>query len=562
MTLFPAQFSSAPQVFALDELCTCGVGTWFYEGSAGIEALRQLSHIAAHNPAIPPLALRALDGWFALLLFKDNEAELITDRLGEFHVYASSIDGQTVVSTSSMVLATLTGARWDPDGCRQFLAIGSILEPSRTLFRGVTKLAPASRYRFLNGALHSAIRYWSLASVAWPATDPPGNAIVLASELRKAVWTVLRNFPRPMFDLTGGFDTRGLLGATLQLGAHADFVVNGNSGDPDVVASLRLAREFTLRHVHNSRASSSAPELWDRAKASLPLCDGEQDVLYYAPTLRTHSLFAQRFDCTVNGIAGEIAHGHWWELLFPFGGSSRFDSRLVAARRGVGDDQTRGLLDHAFTQDLAEYLAGVIDEINKDLQGYPNTAKMDNVYVTLWEQRFYGRTISATSHLWPIISPYAFRGPLEAALSASYATRVRRRMIRRMIEHQSRKLASLPTEGRYPASPLRLSNAHLFWRAASEFGTLAARRVVRSLGVRGRPQSVLLRAGQPAVLKEFRQLDEVIDCTDPARMKTRDLYNVKMLSGVLAQDSHVAFGRILTLELLARALSQTPHWNA
>lgn len=536
------------------------MGTWFYDGTVGTEALRRLSRAAARDLAIPELALRALDGWFALLLFKDREAELITDRLGEFHVYASSIDGHTVVSTSSMVLAALTGARWDPDGCRQFLAIGSILEPSRTLFRGVTKLAPASRYRFLNGALRSATRYWSVASVAWPATDPPGNAFVLASELRKAVSTVLRNFPRPVFDLTGGFDTRGLLGATLQLGADMDFVVNGDAGDHDVVASLRLAREFGLRHIHSSRASSSAAELWDRAKASLPLCDGEQDVLYYAPTLKTHSLFAERFDSTVNGVAGEVAHGHWWELLFPFAGASRFDSRLVAERRGVGNDQTHGLMDHAFTQDLTEYLAGVIEEINKDLQGHPNTAKMDNVYVTLWEQRFYGRTISATSHLWPTISPYAFRGPLEAALSASYATRVRRRMIRRMIEHQSPKLAGLPTAGRYPASPLRLSNAHRFWPAASEFGTLAARRVLRNLGVHGRPRSVLLPgdAGRREALKEFRQLDEVMDCTDPARMTTRDLYNAKMLSGVLAQDAHVAFGRILTLELLARALLRKP----
>jgi hypothetical protein len=561
VTVFPSQFCSAPQVFASQEGYTCGVGTWFYEGTVGTEALQRLSRAAARDLVIPEAALRALDGWFALLLFKDREAALITDRLGEFHVYSASIGGHTVVSTSSMVLAALTGARWDPDGCRQFLAIGSILEPSRTLFRGVTKLAPASRYRFLNGALRSATPYWSVASVAWPAMDPAGNAVVLASELRKAVSTVLRSFPRPVFDLSGGFDTRGVLGATLQLGADADFVVNGDAGDTDVVASLRLAREFGLRHTHSSRASSSAAELWHRAKASLPLCDGEQDILYYAPILKNHSKrFADGFDSTVNGNAGEVAHGHWWEVLFPFAGASRFDSRLVATRRGVSNDQTRGLMDHAFPQDLTEYLAGVIDEINKDLQGHPNTAKMDNVYVTLWEQRFYGRTISATSHLWPIISPYAFRGPLEAALSASYATRVRRRMIRRMIEHQSPKLAGLPTAGRYPAAPLRLSNAHRFWPAASEYGTLAARRVLRNLGVHGRPRSVLLPgdSGRRGALKELRQLDEVMDCTDLTRMATRDLYNGKVLSGVLAQDAHVAFGRVLTLELLARALLRAP----
>lgn len=562
VTVFPSLLSSAPHILATDDGCACGVGTWFYDGTVGAEALKRLSRAAACDTTLRELSLDTLDGWFAVLLFTDDDAELITDRLGEFHMYASSIDGHTVVSTSSMVLAALTRAAWDLDGCRQFLAVGWIVEPSRTLFRGVTKLAPASRYRFCNGALRAVTRYWSVASVAWPAMAPPGNATVLASELRTAVSTVLRNFPRPVFDLTGGVDTRGLLGATLQLGATVDFVVNGDASDPDVVASLRLARAFGLRHVHASRTSTSAAELWDRAKASLPLCDGEQDVLYYAPTLKTHRLFAERFDSTVNGVAGEVSHGQWWELLFPFARASRrFDSRLVAQRRIIGNDQTVGLLNHEFRQDLTDQLADVIEDINADLRVFPNTAKMDNVYLTLWEQRFYGRTISATSHLWPTISPYAFRGPLEAALSASYATRVRRRMIRRMIEHQSPRLAGLPTAGRYPASPLRLSNAHRFCPAASEFGWLAARRLLRNLGMHlPPPRSVLLPgdAGRTALLREFRQLDEVMDCTDPARMATRDFYNTKMLSRVLAEDEHPAFGRILTLELLARALRQKP----
>ena len=558
VAIFPSLFSSASHVVVTEEGCTCGAGTWFYQDAVGTEALKRLSRAMACDASAREYRLGALDGWFVVLQIGDGDAELITDRLGELHVYASSIHGHTVVSTSSMVLAALTGAAWDPDGCRQFLAIGAILEPSRTLFRGVTKLAPASRYQFWNGDLRSVTRYWTVASVAWPATASPATAVALASALRDSVSTVLRNFARPVFDLTGGFDTRGLLGAVLQLGAHVDFVVNGDACDPDVVASLQLARAFGLRHVHASCASTDAAELWERAKASLPLCDGEQDVLYYAPTLKTHRLFAERFDSTVNGVAGEVSHGLWWELLFPFARGSRFDSRLVAQRRAVGSDQTVGLLDHEFGQTLTDSLAGVIEHINADLQGHPSTAKMDNMYLTLWEQRFYGRTISATSQLWPTISPYAFRGPLEAALSASYSTRVRRRMIRRMIEHQSPRLARLPTAGRYPASPLRLTNAHRFWPAASEYGSLAVRRLLRNLGVHRRPRAVLLPgdAGGRELLRNFRQLEEVRDCTDPARMTTRALYDATTLSHVLDQDAHPAFGRILTLELLGRAVLQ------
>lgn len=73
-----------------------------------------------------------------------------------------------------------------------------------------------------------------------------------------------------------------------------------------------------------------------------------------------------------------------------------------------------------------------------------------------------------------------------------------------------------------------------------------------------RPAPSVVGAGRSELQREFRQLDEVMDCTDPARMATRDFYNTKMLSRVLGEDEHPALGRILTLELLARAVRQMP----
>jgi hypothetical protein len=341
VTVFPSLLSSAPHILATDDGCACGVGTWFYDGTIGAEALKRLSRAAACDTTLRELSLDTLDGWFAVLLFTDDDAELITDRLGEFHMYASSIDGHTVVSTSSMVLAALTRAAWDLDGCRQFLAVGWIVEPSRTLFRGVTKLAPASRYRFCNGALRAVTRYWSVASVAWPAMAPPGNATVLASELRTAVSTVLRNFPRPVFDLTGGVDTRGLLGATLQLGATVDFVVNGDASDPDVVASLRLARAFGF--------DMFMPRVPPRARLS---CGTEPRRPCRSATVnRTFCTTRRRSRLTDCSPKGSTPRSTAWQVKCPMdsGGSCSFRSHArvgsthVSSRSVASSETTRPL---------------------------------------------------------------------------------------------------------------------------------------------------------------------------------------------------------------------------
>ena len=52
-------------------------------------------------------------------------------------------------------------------------------------------------------------------------------------------------------DLTGGFDTRGILAAVLSLGVRFDAVVNGTDTSPDVRAAKTIAHEFgiTLQEV-------------------------------------------------------------------------------------------------------------------------------------------------------------------------------------------------------------------------------------------------------------------------------------------------------------------------
>jgi asparagine synthase (glutamine-hydrolysing) len=535
----------------------CGAGTWFFERTAAEAGLRRLALHPARKQNDSSW-LKELDGAFAIALGDSETGELriLTDLLGTLHIYAARSGSSTIISTSSMALAAITRPDWDMVGCRQFLATGTVFE-SRTLFDGIEKLAPATVYTFCGGQRKSQAAYWNLADVMYDRAPRRTDVPELAAALRDALTTVQRNFPGAAMDLTGGFDSRAVLGAALQAGVRFETVVNGLEDSPDVISAGRIAREFGLVH-HRFHFPSSAPEWESRVAESVGLCDGEYDAVLYASVFATHTGLARKYDCSINGSNGEIAKGYWWELLFPFTGKrGHFDPRTIASRRFVAGGEASGLLAHEFSEELPELFAGIIRRANAGLEDHPNTALMDNVYLRLRMQRWQGRIASATSRIWPCVSPFCFRGPMEAALAAPPSLRGNNRMSRRLIEFQDPKLAALPLAEGYPALPWRLSTAHRFGPLYKEFSRGVIRRAFLTMHLPSPFPST------PAAVRPGEGLWDhplVRDLLVPAEMKTSVLYNRAKLISVLEQSragsssATARASRILTLEMLARAV--------
>jgi asparagine synthase (glutamine-hydrolysing) len=525
----------------------CSAGTVLFEGQIGAHALTRLHEMLPQESPFRS-ALSDTEGQFALAFGSGDDLIVATDKLGTLHAYVAQIDGCAVVSTSSMVLAALMCPPWDMVSCREFLATGTVFE-QRTLFVGIEKLPPATIFRFRGGREQSRSRYWNLADVMYDRAPFRGDVGVLAEALEEAVKMIGRAFRRPLMDLTGGFDSRALLGAMLQAGLDFDLAVHGSEGDPDVVAAKNIARRFGLRLHHEPKPTTPA-DRWRWAAASLPLTDGEADLLTYGPVYEGHSLRASDFDVTINGSNGEICKGYWWELLLPFvGWHGHFDEHRVAAGRFAWQGDANGLLAQPFDDDLASHCAGVIRRANTGLENHPNTAKMDNVYLTLRMQRWQGRFASATSRLWPCISPFMFRRPMEAALSAPPRSRVRHRMSRRLIERLNPVLAAMPLADGSPALPLSLATAHHFWPLAAALLSKAAAKVNRP-GRSGRQA-----AAPPPAIAELTDIRELLR---PDRMKSADLYNPRFLARLEKEKPCDVLGNrlgvILTLEMLARAV--------
>jgi hypothetical protein len=233
-----------------------------------------------------------------------------------------------------------------------------------------------------------------------------------------------------------------------------------------------------------------------------------------------------------------------------------------AARRFVPDDWADAMTAAPGATPLARRFEDVIRRANAGLDGLPGTALADNVYLVLRVQRWAGRLASATDRIWPCVSPFMSRAPLEVALTAPVAARAHNRMARRLLAHLNPALAALPMAGGYPASPIGVANALRFLPLARETAAKAAGRLRRALG---RPAA---GAAGPSVVADLWAREDVREILDPGRMRTAPIYRDGALSAFL-RDSQAPgfpagrkFGRVLTLELVALALARAPRGRA
>lgn len=504
-------------------------------------------------------AAAGLDGYFARAAADPAEGTLavMTDRCGALHLYRASLGPVTLIATSALVLAALTEAGFDPVGVRDLLATGTVYG-DRSLFAGVTKLPPASLLRFRRGAPDGEARWFEVEALFHGGPAAPGTVEELAAGMQESLRRILATCERPVFDLTGGYDTRNVLATALSLGVTPTTTVVGMPDSRDVIAANRIASTFGLTHHHYVPGRDLPEPSFADLERAVQLSDGEISALEYASVALVQSRTAEGFDLNVNGTFGELCRGYWWDALLPWvGRRGGFDARDFAAKRfavdGWADAMTRG--HHADT--LLDRFTREVEQATARLAGYPNTAGADACYYTIRMQRWGGRIASSTLRIRPFASPFFFLRTMRPALSAPLLARFGGRMAARLVERLKPELAALPMADGYPALPLRLSTLPRFAPLGVDLATRAARKVVNRL-LRRAADHV---PGAVAAGFDLRRLPEIPELLAPASMRTRDLYDAAALDGFLEgvrAGRPVAkgpLGRVVTLELVARRLA-------
>ncbi len=530
-------------------------GTWFHR--SGLQSGEEASLLRRYLDSGADALAQHLEGFFAIAIGdgRSREVSVLTDIVGSCHCFAAEWEHGIALSTSSFALASMTRASLDPIGCQEFLRTGIIYE-DRSLYREVRKLGPASVHLFSSTGPSHSNPYWSMAGL-----DPDrfrGREAVarVGEELVRTAHLVADAFPKPVCDLTGGYDSRAVVAAFLRAGVPFETVVSGNEDSPDVVVSNQLARLAGIKHT---RSSGSEPVTWELVKRAFTVTDGECDLAEYARVLRNHEGLLKRFDISVNGSFGEVARGYWWELLVPRVGARRpLDARRVAARRFAAGAVDGLLFPPDRELDLVSHFGEIIERAKSGLNGFPNSFQMDHVYLTLRMQRWQGRIASSTDQLWPCLSVFLRREVLETILQIPAGQRRGSAFARHLLLHLNPELANAPLEHGYPPLPVTWKTLHRFWPVPIHYG----KRALHKIRPPRQPAAAATSNAAPPPWIRFASVEEVRDLLRPQEMRVGGLVGAEVLSRFLSvprmdRSYEQTWTRLLTVEYTLRRLERS-----
>lgn len=523
-------------------------GTWFH-----LQGLASGDEAQLLKQAIE-IGVEKLAGWlegFYVIAFYDGrtrELFLVTDIIGSRHCFTRQFGAATVVSTSSLLLASLGECSLDPISAEEFLRTGVVYE-DRTFFREVCKLEPATVFRFAEGKLVERQQYWRMSDLDPDRYNGQQAVGELTGRLITAAAKIGKRFARPVCDLTGGYDSRAMVAGFLTAGVRFETTVAGSAKSGDVVIAENLSKLTGKLHWHFEPESCST---FEGLESALRLTDGEYDLVDYARIQSLHEKLSLNFDISINGSFGELARGYWWELSGNVESSGSLDSRMLAARRYMVEPDSPLLFPPESSLNLADHLAEVIDRANDDLTGRPESAQMDSAYLKLRMQRWQGRIASSTDGIWPCLSPFMFRSVMEVMLQTGARWRRNSLLMRMMMAELHYGLASHKLESGHPALPVTWFNWLRFLPAAITYSRKAIDKVASRIGPTKQDangQSPRLTLWQDEQLRALLQPDNMLisELIDAQRLN-------KFLSA--SQQSNFYFDRqwqrLLSLEMALR----------
>jgi len=535
------------------------IGTWFHrEGYANGSEMCLLERYLEVGAC--PIG-EELEGFFVMVLgdARVRETVVITDIVGSCHCFYRRIADVIALSGSSLLLASLAPFEIDQIACQEYLRTGIIYE-DRTFYKEVRKLGPASVLRLGPGPKHLTQKYWSVGAIEPESIRGSEAAHRLWNCLTNAAVKIGRAFPKPVCDLTGGYDSRALVSAFWAAGIPVTTVVSGPEESADVVLSRQLAQIAGLPHHHNpTRKSCTFKEVVE----ALSFTDGEYDLVEYTRILEIHRSMMTRFDISINGSFGELARGYWWELLFPWAGEHRrLNAKKVGRLRFAATADESQLFSPEVRLDLTSHFAKIIERTNTGLFEAPNTQQMDHAYLAMRMQRWQGRIASSTNRIWPCLSPFMFRSVLETMLATQVRLRRRGLVVRQMLAEFRPDWAAMPLEHGYPAMPATWKTLHRFLPVLEHYSRKAWSKAFGNLG-RSRAANGTQSEIVPIRLQLWSE-DEVHSVLDYRTMKLNGLLDAHALHNFLKQSQEKSFpfeaewNRLLSLEYTQRILARAP----
>lgn len=277
---------------------------------------RSASSIAPHLASADSALARLLPP-FAVVHRRDAREPVFVavDWLGFFQLYLWQGAGVAAISTSARALAALAKSKLDHAGAGVQAMMGWQIGDS-TLFEGVHAVPAASVASLYRGAVNVRPYVEQLSFTSSVGRPPPLDDAVeeMATILRDSLENYLTEFPDAMLQLTGGHDSRILLGAISQRrrqGLRA--LTLGDERSVDVAIAANLCDRYRMIHeVHrvDQQAWPSPAGVHELTLRSAQALECHASPIALAPVLLAESEISQGY--RLSGLGGEVARGFYY----------------------------------------------------------------------------------------------------------------------------------------------------------------------------------------------------------------------------------------------------------
>jgi len=356
-----------------------------------------------------------LEGQYGILLVDCGSGRLIAchGRLGEKPLYLARPEGVTLFCSQLGPMAScgLWPTALDDEAVATFLAHGQPFG-NRTHLRDVQIVATATTWELdLASGKARAQRYWTQAeSGALEEHKSHAQHVAdVADEVLAAARRTVRRRARYVAGLSGGSDTRIMVGLAAQLVPDLTAWTLGAPEASDVVVSDQIARKLGLKHwIYAARPDLVAEHAADFVATS----DASLPVDWSYANARARDLRERGAEVVLNGVGGEVyMRGDFLTLRYrsccdylryrlgrgpmaphPWVERNHGDkaiARYIAAKFGQGT-----ALRHLAVHDPPTIVELVLNDLKTTYHGMPPSAQVEE---WIMEQRGRRRTVVSTN---------------------------------------------------------------------------------------------------------------------------------------------------------------------
>lgn len=395
---------------------------------------------AMNHPAIlPPFAAIEWDFRFARFGIE-------TDWLGMRHVYRCHGPDWAGFSSSAAVLAAAHREGLDGEALSVQSLLGWQLGP-RTPFAGVSKLPSGARMTISRGRVSAGPHKRLAPRKSLPLDEA---APMAAQALRTFMTSYLHDHPDAVLQLTGGHDSRILLGAIPRdLRSSVEAMTLAVPGSPDVAIAAQLARAHGMKHrivSLDGLESIDTNDAYRMCQEAARGLDCSADPLAFASLTWVESLLDQR--PRLAGLGGEVARGfYYFGPTIPLRVAPRLSSALAQWRMFPNDRVNPDALEPAFARDAhTQTIRDVDHALHTSGQNWWQAT--DEFY--LWErmQRWAGVLATATCLDRDVINPMLDSTFIEIARSLPPSAKRNMRFLSRILLELDPELADIPLDNR------------------------------------------------------------------------------------------------------------------